>query len=79
MAIIKLINVEIISNKHTGGDSLISVTNAVIYLSNFIKCTNNSYYGYIFELHFSIVVCKDLFNLQITWPGRFYKQKVAHM
>ena len=60
---IKLTNVEIISNKHTEGDSLISVTNAVIYFSNSIKFNNNSYYRYILELYFSIVVCKGFIQL----------------
>ena len=56
---IKLFNVHILSNKHTDGDSLISVTNGVIYfVGPAIKCTNNSYYRNIIELHLSIAVGK---------------------
>ena len=55
---IKLYNVQILSNKHTDGDSLISVTNGVIYFVGPVTCTNNSYYRNIVELHLSFAVCK---------------------
>ena len=60
---IKLFNVKIFSNQHTDGDSLISVTNGVIYLVGPVICTNNSYYRYIIELHLSIAVCKRYIKL----------------
>ena len=58
-ASLKLINVDVVSNRHTDGDGLISVTNGVLYLVGPFTCTNNNYYRNIFELHFSIVVCKS--------------------
>ena len=55
---IRLINVKLFSNEHADGDSLISVTNGVIYFVDPLKCTNNSYYRNMIELHLSIAVCK---------------------
>ena len=60
---IKLINVNICSNRHTDGNSLISVTNGAIFFTYPFKCTNNSYYRNIIELRSSIAVCKGLIIL----------------
>ena len=56
---IKLINVDVVSNRHNDGDSLISVTNGVLYLVGPFICANNSYYTNIIDLHYSIAVCKS--------------------
>ena len=56
----------VIINSYTmgmSGNSLISVTNGVIYFIYPFKCTNNSYYRNVIELHSSIAVCKGLIIL----------------
>lgn len=60
---IKLVNVQVLSNKHSDGNSLISVTNGVIYFVGPVICTNNSYYRNIIELHLSIAVGKRYIKL----------------
>ena len=62
---IQLCNVEIISNKHNDGDSLISVTNGVIYFVGPFQCMNNSYYRSIVELHLSVAVSRGQ-NINFT-------------
>ena len=53
---IELSNVNILSNMHTDGENLISVTNGVMYFVSSVKFINNSYYSNLVALHLSVAV-----------------------
>ena len=53
---IELSNVSVLSNIHTDGESLISVTNGVMYFVSSVKFINNSYYSNLVAFHLSVAV-----------------------
>ena len=63
---IELFNVTILSNIHTNGESLISVTNGMVYFMNSVKFINNNYYRNLVGLHVSVAVAVSKAYIEFT-------------